>query len=72
MMTKIKLDDKLYDASSLTTGARNLAEALKALEVRIQEANNMIAILTKAKRAYIADLKTEMLSAKAGLDFTSD
>ena len=71
-MTKIKLDDKLYDPSSLTTGARNLAEALKALEVRIQEANNMVAILTKAKRAYIAELKTEMLSTKAGLDVMSD
>ena len=52
--------------------SEKLAAALKVLEERIQEANNMMAILTKAKRAYIADLKTEMLSAKAGFDFTSD
>jgi hypothetical protein len=71
-MTKIKLGDKVYDTSSLTGEAQKLATALKVLEERIQEANNMMAILTKAKRAYIADLKTEMLSAKAGFDFTSD
>ena len=71
-MTKIKLGDKVYDTSSLTGEEQKLAAALKVLEERIQEANNMMAILTKAKRAYIADLKTEMLSAKAGFDFTSD
>lgn len=71
-MTKIKLGDTLYETSSMTGEAKNLAEALKTLEGRIQEANNMVAILTKAKRAYIADLKNEMLSAKAGFDFTSE
>lgn len=71
-MTKIKLGNTLYETSSMTGEAKNLAEALKTLEGRIQEANNMVAILTKAKRAYIADLKNEMLSAKAGFDFTSD
>lgn len=71
-MTKIKLGDTVYDTSSLTGEAKNLAEALKILEGRIQESNNMVAILTKAKRAYIADLKSEMLSAKAGFDFTND
>ena len=30
----------------------------------------MIAVLTKAKKAYIGDLKTEMLSAKSGFDFS--
>ena len=71
-MTKIKIDGKVYDTSSMTGEARKLAEALKAVEGRIKEANNMVALLTKAKRAYITDLKTEMLSAKTGFDFTSD
>jgi hypothetical protein len=30
----------------------------------------MQAILTKAKRAYIDDLKSEMLAAKSGFDFS--
>ena len=30
----------------------------------------MIAILTKAKKAYMGDLKGEMISAKAGFDFS--
>ena len=71
-MTKIKIDGTVYDTSSMTGEARKLAEALKAVQGRINEANNMVALLTKAKRAYITDLKTEMLSAKTGFDFTSD
>ena len=31
---------------------------------------NMIAVLTKAKKAYIGELKVEMLSAKSGFDFS--
>lgn len=67
-MPKIKLDDKEYDVASLSEAAVSITEHLKMLDSRIQEANNMHSILTKAKRAYITDLKSEMISAKAGLD----
>ena len=71
-MQKIKLDDKEYDVAELSDRARKLAVELQIVSARIQETNNMIAILTKAKRAYIAELKSEMLSAKAGFDFGSE
>ena len=71
-MPKIKLDDKEYDVAELSETARKLTLELQSVTARIQETNNMIAILNKAKRAYIAELKSEMLSAKAGFDFGSD
>lgn len=71
-MPKFKLDDKEYDVEVLSAKAQQLTADLQNITARIQETNNMIAILTKAKRAYIADLKSEMLSAKAGFDFCND
>ena len=71
-MPKLKLDDKEYEVEVLSAKAQQLTADLQNITVRIQETNNMIAILTKAKRAYIADLKSEMLSAKAGFDFGND
>ena len=71
-MSKIKLDDKEYDIANSSDRVRNLTDSLQNVSARIQESNNMVAILTKAKRAYIEGLKSEMLSAKAGFDFGSD
>ena len=71
-MPKIKLDDKEYDIANLSDRARKLTDALQNVSARIQESNNMVAVLTKAKRAYIEGLKSEMLCAKAGFDFGSD
>ena len=70
-MQKIKFDDKEYDVAKLSEKARKLTVDLQNVTARIQETNNMIAILTKAKRAYIEGLKSEMLSAKAGFSFES-
>ena len=71
-MQKIKLDEKEYDVAKLSERARKITVELQTVTARIQESNNMIAILPKAKRAYIEGLKSEMLSAKAGFDFGSD
>jgi predicted nucleic acid-binding Zn-ribbon protein len=71
-MAKIRLDDRDYDVDDLSDRAKKLASEIQKVTQRIQEAQNMTAILTKAKKAYIADLKTEMLSAKAGLLFGDD
>ena len=71
-MSKIKLDEKEYDVGELSYRAKKLIVEMQNVTARIQETNNMIAILTKAKRAYISELKSEMLSAKAGFDFGND
>ena len=68
-MSKIQLDDKEYDVVKLSDRAKKLTHDLQDVSARIQVSQNMVAVLTKAKRAYIEELKSEMLSAKAGFDF---
>ena len=67
-MPKIKLNDVEYESDNLSENSKKLLAELQKLEKSIQEKNNLVAIFTKAKRAYIADLKQEMISSKAGLD----
>lgn len=67
-MPKINLDGIEYDSDQFSENSKNLLAELQKLENCIQEKNNLVAIFTKAKRAYIADLKQEMISSKAGLD----
>lgn len=71
-MPKIQIDSIDYEVDELTEDAKRLLGQIQNITVRVQEIQNMSAILTKAKRAYIADLKNEMLSAKAGLFFDNE
>ena len=71
-MNKIQIDGIEYDTENLSEHASHLLVELRSISARIHENENMSAILTKAKRAYIADLKTEMLTAKAGLLIDND
>ena len=71
-MSKFVLNDKEYDLEDLDEKCQRLVARLNALDVRIKETENMRVLLTKAKRAYIADLKTEILANKAGFDFQED
>ena len=50
-MPTIKLDDGEYDFDALTDAQKKLIAELQKIEERIKEKNNMVAILTKAKRA---------------------
>ena len=71
-MPKIQIDGVEYDIENLGEPSKHLISNIQKITARIQEAQNMSAILQKAKKAYIADLKTEMLSAKAGLLFDDE
>ena len=71
-MSKVKLDDGEYVISDMSLEAQRLVKELHQIDNRISESNNVIALLTKAKRAYISDLKSEMLSTKAGFDFSTE
>lgn len=71
-MTKIKIDGVEFDADSLSEHAKKLVLEVQKIDLRIEESKNMSAILNKAKKAYIADLKNEILAAKAGFHFGDD
>lgn len=71
-MPRVDLDGVEYELDVSNEQAVSLVQHVQNVNEKIQETKNMIAILTKAKRAYISELKSEMLSAKAGFDFESE
>ena len=71
-MSKIKIDDLEYELSELNETANRLVIELRNLDAELQNKVNMQAILNKAKNAYVADLKNEMITQKSGFDFLED
>ena len=66
-MTKdFTLDGKKYSADILSESGKQVLSGLEAIEIEIKEKTNLIAIFNKAKNAYVADLKSEIFSQKAG------
>jgi len=66
MAQKIKLGDKEYDAANLSAQGKAVLNLLQFSTQKLQELNNMQALLLRAKNSYIESLKQEILSQKAG------
>lgn len=66
--TRLKIGRQSYDVSSLNKDAIAIVESLHRVETRIQEKQNLIALLLKAKNAYIADLNAEIVQERSGVD----
>ena len=66
MAQKIKLGDQEYDASNLSDQGKGALASLRFATQRLQELNNMQALLQRAKNSYMESLKQEILSQKAG------
>lgn len=68
---KLRLDGQTYDLDKASEECRTLAIKLQQLEQVLAEKNNMIALLHRARNAYIADLKAEIIKNKTGVDLSS-
>lgn len=67
MGQKFKLDDKEYDVENLSDQAKATLASLQFATTRMQELNNMQALLRRAKISYLETIKQEMVASKAGL-----
>lgn len=67
----LRLDGKDYDLSKASEAARDIVVRLQNLDRLFEEKNNLMALLTKAKNAYIADLKSEIIKNKTGVDLST-
>jgi hypothetical protein len=67
----LRLDGADYDLSKASDEAKALVARLQHLDRLFEEKSNMMALLTKAKNAYIADLKAEIIKNKTGVDFST-
>jgi hypothetical protein len=63
-------DGAAFDPARLSPEGRALYDRLRFIEGRLQELVNMQALLTKARNAYITDLKLEMVQGRTGLRFS--
>jgi len=70
-MQIVRLDGVDYDLFKATDECKAYISRLQHLDRLFEEKNNMIALLTKARNAYIADLKTEIIKNKTGVDLST-
>ena len=72
MGQKIKLDDREYDVENLSDQSKATLDSLQFTTSRLEELNNMQALLQRAKNSYLDSLRKEMLSSKSGFLFGDD
>lgn len=68
MTKRFRIDRSEYDAGSLPPECKALLESMTFAQLRLEELSNQQALLMKAKNAYIADLKTEIIQGRTGVD----
>ena len=68
MQKHFKLDGIMYAVADLNESAAELHAALNFTEAKIVELRNFVAILNRAKQAYISDISTEVVHGKTGID----
>ena len=70
MNNKFKFDGNEYDIDKLSKTGKDIYKKLRDIDLTVSEKKNLLAFLFRAKRAYMSDLKSEVLSQKAGFDFS--
>jgi hypothetical protein len=70
-VSKLRLDGKDYDISTLSVQGHQALAAYRHATEQVQHAQNMQALLTKAKNAYISELKAEMIRGRTGVDLST-
>jgi hypothetical protein len=71
-MTRVfQLDGEAYDADALSAEGKALLERLQFTHLQMQALSNQQALLNKAKNAYIADLKSEIVQGRTGIDLSA-
>lgn len=70
MVKKINIDNVEYEIDKISDNAKKLFSELVSVDETIIEKTNLSAIFIKAKKAYIAEIKSEIISKKGGFDFS--
>jgi hypothetical protein len=68
MTKRFRLDGAEYELDALSAEGRGLVGRLSFARLQVQALSNQQALLTKAKNAYIADLKLEIVQGRTGVD----
>ena len=68
MRQEFRIDGVSYDTEDLSEEGKALLGRLQFARLTLHELTNQLALLTKAKNAYIADLKMEIVQGRTGVD----
>lgn len=68
MAQLIRLDGHEYNVEDLSSYGQQLLERMLFTQSQMQSLSNQRALLNKAKNAYIADLKNEIIQSRTGID----
>ena len=71
MKQKINIDGIEHGLDTLSDDAKKFVERVQDTDSCIHEMKNLLAIFTRAKRSYIAELKREIIKGKSGVDIAS-
>lgn len=64
----LRIDSQDYDLTDASPETLAEVERLRFIEVELMRLQNMTALLTRARNAYIADLKREVVRERTGYD----
>ena len=70
-MQILRINDKEYAIEQMPSICLDLINKLSSTKAEILNLMNMHAVLTRAKNAYIEDLKKEIVESKSGISFES-
>lgn len=68
MNERFSIDGVKYSTDGLSEEGRGLVKQLRVTQHKLIELSNQQALMTKAKNAYIADLKEEIVKGRSGVD----
>ena len=71
MVKTMQIEGKDYDVAALSNEGRKTLTNYMHVKRQLQDAENMHAVLIKARNAYIADLKNQMIRGKTGIDLST-
>ena len=71
MVKTLQIDNKDFDVSKLSDAGRKILSNYMYVVKQLQAAENMHAVLIKARNAYMADIKNEMIQGKSGVDLAA-
>jgi hypothetical protein len=59
---------QIYDLENLPEDGKLIVAKMRFVELKLRELENQHALLTKAKNAYIADLRGEIVQGRSGIN----
>ena len=66
-----EIEDVKYRTDALSAKNLDILKQLTFVEVKIREMINKKAIMTKARNAYISEIKKEVIKSKSGIDLST-